>query len=995
MKQNYLVKIALLCLAGWVFWLPAMAQQTGTISGTVLDAKRQAIVGAAVIVKGTTNGGASDVNGKFRIEGVKSGAVQVQASYLGYQTSVTSVTVEAGKSVVVAIVLEEDVKMLQEMVVIGYGSTQARDLTGSVVAIQAKTFQQGNFATPEQMIMGKSPGLRITTNGGAPGAGSTIRIRGGTSLNASNDPLIVIDGMPLEGRGIAGINNPLSLINPDDIETFTVLKDASAAAIYGSRGANGVIIITTKKGKSSDKLRVEVSNAVSVKQITRTVDMLSPAQLRALIEEKGTTGMKSIIAQSNEETNWQNEIYQPGLVNNFNIAFSGGIKKLPYRLNLERYTEEGMLRTGQLERTGATLNLNPTLLKGKLKVDATARYNNVQNRFANQGAIGSAVTFDPTRPVRSDSARFDRYGGFFEWTLANNGNPVLLAPRNPVSMLEQQRDVSDVNRFIGNVSLDYNITQVPGLRAVLNLGGDFTQASGTNFVDSTFSGAYIRRGVNNQYQQSKSSRLMDAYLNYTKTWALHSLDVTGGYSYQYWQTESPVYPDMNLLGDTITKAAPFPFYTDNAIISFYGRAIYKYLDKYLLTATLRSDGSSRFNPNGRWGYFPSVAVAWRMMDEDYFKQFKKLSNLKMRVSWGLTGQQDGIADYAYIPNYFQGTPTAQYQFGNQFYSVLRPDGYDANLKWETTQSYNVGIDYGFFNNRLYGGVDVYYKLTEDLLAVIPVAAGTNFTNQILTNVGSMTNRGAEVSLNYVAVDRKNLSVEFGANMTYNINRITKLSVIDDPQNPGILVGGIAGGIGNTIQIHSVGYARNSFYVRQQIYGEDGKPTEGSYVDQNGDGIINEKDLVHFNGNSDPVTFFGFFGNARYKRWNAGFSLRAETGQYIYNNVRSTLGQFRNISGLGYINNLHSDYLNSEFATLQVLSDYYMEKADFLRLDNLTIGYNVGSLGKDLVKVRVSAMIQNVFVWTKYSGIDPEVFGGIDNNIYPRPRVYTMNINLTF
>lgn len=995
MKQNYLMKAALITFAWLLFCLPTYAQQNGTLAGQVLDAQQQPIIGAAVVVRGTTTGGATDVDGKFLVENVKPGDLIVQISYLGYRTQLQEVKLEAGKTATLNITLEEDVQMLEEAVVIGYGTTQTRDLTGSVVAIPTKSFQQGNFATPEQMVIGKSAGVRITSNGGAPGAGSTIRIRGGTSLNASNDPLIVIDGVPLEGAGIAGAGNPLSLINPDDIETFTILKDASAAAIYGSRGANGVIIITTKKGKSSDKLRVEVSNAVSVKQVTRTVDMLNPDELRALIEEKGTPGMKTLIGQSNEETNWQNEIYQPGVVNNFNIAFSGGLKKVPYRLNFERYTEEGILRTGQLERTGATLNLNPTLLKGRLKVDATARYNNVQNRFADQGAIGSAVTFDPTRAPRSDSNRFERYNGFFEWTLPN-GNPVLLAPKNPLAMLNGREDISNVNRFIGNVSLDYDITEIPGLRAVLNLGGDFTRSNGTVFVDSAFAGAFIRRGVNNQYEQSKSSRLMDAYLNYTKDWALHSLDITGGYSYQFWQTESPAFPDINLLGDTISEAAPFPFYTDNAIVSFYGRAIYKYLDKYLLTATLRSDGSSRFNPNGRWGYFPSVAVAWRMMDEDFFRQFKKLSNLKMRVSWGLTGQQDGIADYSFIPNYFQGTPTAQYQFGNQFVSVLRPQGYDANLKWETTQSYNGGIDFGFFNNRVYGTLDVYYKLTEDLLAVIPVPAGTNFTNQVLTNVGSMTNRGAEVSLNYIVIDNKTTSLEFGANVTYNINEITKLSVIDDPTNPGIQVGGIAGGIGNTIQIHSVGHARNTFYVRQQNYDEvTGKPIEGDYVDQNGDGIINEKDLVRFGGNPDPVTFFGFFGNARYKRWNAGFSLRAETGHYIYNNVRSNLGQFRNISGLGYINNVHRDYLTSEFANLQVLSDYYMEKADFLRLDNVVLGYNVGSLAKDLVQVRVSAMIQNVFVLTNYSGIDPEVGGGIDNNFYPRPRVYTMSINLTF
>lgn len=988
MKQNYLAKMLLAFLAVLV-WIPALAQ-TGIITGTVMDTKQQPIIGAAVVVKGTTLGGASDVNGKFRIEGVKPGNVVVQASYLGYRSKTANVTVEAGKTATVAIALEEDVQMLEEAVVIGYGTTQTRDLTGSVTAIQSKTFQQGNFASPEQMIIGKTPGVRITSSGGAPGSGSSIRIRGGTSLNASNEPLIVLDGVPLEGTGIAGAGGTLSLINPDDIETFTVLKDASAAAIYGSRGANGVIIITTKKGKRGDRLRVEVSNGLSVKQVVKTVDMLSADELRTLIAEKGTPGMKTLIAQGTANTDWQREIYQPGITNNLNVVFSGGIKNLPYRLSLERFDEQGILRTGKFERMGAALNLSPVLLNNRLKVDASMRFNNVQNRFADQGAIGSAVTFDPTRPVRTDSGRYE---GWFEWTLPN-GNPVLLAPKNPMATLDQREDISNVNRFIGNVELDYDIRELPGLRAILNLGGDFSRSNGTVVMDSLNAGVFNRRGINNQYEQRKDSRLLDAYFNYKRDWALQSIDLTGGYSYQYWRTQSPAFPDINLRGDTISAAAPFPLDEDNALISFYTRAIYKLFDKYLLTASLRADGSSRFNPNGRWGYFPSVAIAWRMMDEDYFRQFKKLSNLKLRLSWGLNGQQDIGSNYAYIPSYFRGTPTAQYQFGNNFVSVLRPAGYDANLKWETTESYNGGIDFGFFNNRLYGTIDVYYKKTRDLLAEIPVAAGTNFSNQILTNVGEMSNRGVEFSLSWVAIDNKTTNLEFGANFTYNINRIDKLSVIDDPTSPGIFVGGIAGGIGNTIQIHSVGFTRNIFYTRTQEYDENGKPIEGKYTDYNGDGIINEKDLVRWNAGPDPTTLIGFYGNGRYKRWNSGFSLRAERGHYIYNNVRSNLGQFRNISGLGYINNIHSDYLNSQFANLQVLSDYYLESANYLRLDNIFIGYNVGQLSK-YVNMRVTAMVQNVLVITNYSGIDPEVGGGIDNNFYPRPRVYTVNMNFTF
>jgi TonB-linked SusC/RagA family outer membrane protein len=992
MKQNYLAKIALLCLASWFFWLPVMAQQTGTITGTVLDAKQQAIIGAAVIVKGTTNGGASDVNGKFRIEGVKPGAVQVQASYLGYQTAVMAVTVEAGKTVNVSFALEEDVKLLQEMVVIGYGTTQSRDLTGSVVAIQSKTFQQGNFASPEQMIMGKSPGVQITPGSGQPGSGSRIRIRGVSSLGANSDPLYVIDGVPVDSRGISGAANPLSLINPDDIESFTILKDASAAAIYGSRAAGGVIIITTKKGGSGKKLQVQVNSGLSIKQIANRVDVLSASQFRDVINANGDSAQ--IARLGTATTNWQDEIYQMGQASDLNVSFTGGVKNLPYRLSFERYDEKGNLRTGSFERTGMNLNLNPTLLNGRLKVDANAKYYNIQNRFANQGAIGSAITFDPTKPVRVDTGRFD---GYYEWT-ANNGQPDVLAPKNPIGLLNQRQDISSVNRFLGSVLFDYNVLKVPGLHLFLNLGGDFTRSTGSVTVDSTSSVDYFRQGRFNQYEQFGNNRVLEAYFNYAKE--IKSLtskfDFTGGYSFQEWERGSPVFPDLTLRGDTFSEPAPFPDFQDNALMSFFGRMNYTYNDRYLLTATLRADGSSRFSPENRWGIFPSVAFAWRMNEEMFFRRYKNLSNLKMRLGWGVTGQQEIGANYGYMAFWNESTPTAYMQLGNQFYYMLRPGGYDANLRWEQTTTYNAAIDYGFNNNRIYGAVEFYHRNTTDLLNSVPVAAGTNFTNQITTNIGAMTNTGVELSLNYIAYDTQDFGLDFGANATFNRNRIQDLFGIDSLNRSGILTGGIAGGTGNTVQILQIGRPVGTFYTFKQLYDENGKPIQGAYEDINGDGQITEEDLVVSDKSAEPQYFFAFFSTVRYKKWNGGFSLRGELGRYVYNNVNSNFGHY-DATGVGrtWLSNMTTDYYNTEFSQPQYLSDYYVQKANFLRLDNVYIGYNFGNLWNERVSTRLNFMVQNAFVLSTYKGIDPEVAGGIDNNVYPRARIYTFNLNLTF
>jgi TonB-linked SusC/RagA family outer membrane protein len=816
-------------------------------------------------------------------------------------------------------------------------------------------------------------------------------LEGGSSLNASNDPLIVIDGVPVDNGGIAGAANPLALINPDDIETFTVLKDASAAAIYGSRAANGVIIITTKKGAAGNKLNVEFSTNNSISQIVDYVDVLSAQQFTDTVLAHGIATQIGLLGESS--TDWQKEVYQIGISTDNNLSLSGGIKNLPYRLGLEYNHQEGILKTSQLDRVGASLNLSPELLNKHIKIDANAKYFNIQNVFANQGAIGGAVTFDPTQSVNSGAEEF---GGYFEW-ISGNGNPNALAPRNPVGLLYQRDDLSSVNRFIGNVLVDYKTHFLPDLHLFVNVGTDLANSSGTVFVPAEAASDYIRDGVDNVYEQTKVNQVIETYFNYGRDLdAIKSnFDVTGGYSFQYWSTESPAQPDLNTLGDTITPPG-LPFFTDNALMSFYGRLNFTTAEKYLITATLRQDGSSRFSPDTRWGLFPSVAFAWRMSEETFFKDIQALSFLKLRAGWGITGQQDIFNDYPYIANYAQSTSTAYYQFGDEYYYLLRPDGYDPNIKWEETMSLNLGLDYGFNNNRINGSIDFYKKTTTDLLSVIPIPAGTNFTNQLLTNVGSMENTGVEVSINYVAIDNDNTTLEVGINGTYNKNEITKLNVLEDPDDPGILVGGIAGGIGNTIQIQSVGFPIFTYFAYEQVYDEDGTPIEGEYVDQNGDSIINPDDLVRFDGNPIPDVFIGLFANYSHKNWTAGATIRGEFGQYVYNNVNSNLGNYFNVgSTKGYLANMTTDYLNTGFQTPQYLSDYYIESANYLRLDNVYVGYNFGNIIADKVGLRLTGIVQNALVISSYSGLDPEVAGGIDNNFYPRPRTYSLNVNLNF
>jgi iron complex outermembrane receptor protein len=984
LSSKFLLMVALLLpLSLWA--------QTATLIGQLTDQSGEPLIGITVRLDGTSIGTTSDLDGNYTLSGIEPGTYSVVYSAIGYKTQTREWTANPGQSRTMSMAMEESVYLLNETVVVGYGTTQSKDLTGSVVSVSSEDFQEGNIATPEQLVSGKVAGLRITSNSGMPGAGSRIRIRGGTSLNASNDPLIVIDGVPVDNGGISGSGNALNLINPDDIENISVLKDASAAAIYGSRAANGVIIITTKDGAASKKLKVGFTTTNGIGQIVNYAPVLNASQYSTLINEQGTTSQIGLLGTEN--TDWQREIYQSAWSTDNDLTLSGGLENLPYRLSLEYYRNDGLLKTSSLERTGLALNLSPKVLDDRLSIDVNGRFAYTQNQFADAGAIGSAVRFDPTQPVFSGS---DEFGGFYEWIDPSTGQPNVLAPRNPLGLLEQKEDLSDVFRFIGNVQLDYEMPFLESLHANLNLGTDIARSSGTVFIPAEAASSFNRGGVDDQYDQEKDNRLLEFFLNYKEEYASikSRVDLTAGYSYQNWQTFSDTFPSLNVAGDIIVPTDPFPFETENTLISFFGRLNYTYAEKYLLTLTLRNDGSSRFSPDTRWGLFPSAAFAWRISEEGFLAGAENLSNLKLRLGYGVTGQQDVFSDYPYIANYTQGTLTAQYQFGDVFYNVLRPDGYDPNIKWEETTSYNVGLDIGFNNNRYSATVDFYHKDTEDLLATVPIPAGTNFTNQILTNVGSLTNTGLEATVNVVAIDKGGVFLEFGANATYNRNEITQLNTLqNDEEDPGVLVGGIAGGVGNTIQIHTVGFPTFSFYVYEQLYDEDGTPLQGEYADLNGDGVITPDDRYRFK-QPDAQVFAGFYGNVKYNQWNAGFTMRAEFGNYLYNNVNSNTANFAATGGTtGSLTNLVDDYFNTEFTTAEFLSDYYVEDASFLRMDNIYLGYDFGKIANDKASLRMSLVAQNVFVISNYSGLDPEIAGGIDNNIFPRPRTYSISLTL--
>ncbi|MFY7825955.1 MAG: SusC/RagA family TonB-linked outer membrane protein [Flectobacillus sp.] len=986
--------LTILCTLSSIF---AYAQDK-LITGRVTDASEEALPGVSISVKNKKAAIISDAKGEYKIK-ASTGDILVFSSvgYVKVEKMVSAATT-------LNVSLVTDNTSLEEVVVVGYGTSRKKDLTGSVTSITSKDFQTGAITTPEQLISGKVPGVSIISNSGQPGAGSTIRIRGGSSLSASNNPLIVIDGVPLEGEGgIAGASNPLSFINPNDIETFTVLKDASAAAIYGTRASNGVIIITTKKGKSG-ALRINFSSVNSFSTVAKQVSVLSADQFRSIVNEKGTAAQKALLGTAN--TNWQDVIYQTAHMTDNNLSIGGEVAKLPYRVSLGFQTQTGVLKTDKLQRTSLAFSLNPTFFNNHLKVDLSLKGSLQKSRFANLGAIGAAVSFDPTQPVYA-TVNPQRFGGYFEWLDPNSPTGLMnLAGRNPLGMLEQRYDEGTPQRSIGNIQFDYKFHFLPELRANLNLGYDVSKGEGTVYVSDSSAIGYVvggKGGTNNIYKQTKQNTLLEFYLNYVKDlrFLKSRVDVMAGYSYNNYLTTNYNYASYTASGEKYPNTDPaFPFdKPENTLISFFGRANYSVNNRYFLTATLRRDGSSRFAPANRWGLFPSIALAWDLKEEGIFAKNETLSTLKLRASYGVTGQQDGIGNYDYYSYYALSAPNAAYQFGNSYYQGYRPGGFYANRKWEETASTNLALDYGFWDGRVKGSVDFYVKKTKDLLNNIPQPAGSNFSAFIVANVGSMENRGVEFSVSTQIIRKRELTWNLDFNATYNENKITNLTVVPGDQNyVGFPSGGIAGGIGGQFAfINSVGYSRNTFYLYKQVYDANGKPLEGVFVDRNSDGVINQDDL--YRGKSSvPKVFFGLSSSLNYKRWNLGVVMRSSVGNYVYNNNYSQSGVLNQILGNNVLYNASTNYLTTGFKgnSQQLLSDYYIQNASFVRMDNANLSYDLGKIMKNSnVNLRLNASVQNVFVITKYTGLDPEVASGIDNNLYPRPRTFSLGLNFDF
>jgi len=1010
MKKTYLIKYVFLLF----FALSAATAfaQTSTISGKVVDEANQPLPGATVSVKGTQKSTGTDANGNFRLTGVSNGTVTIQITFVGYQLNEKTVTVSGNVTVNFGMVPNS--KDLNEVVVIGYGTQKKKDLTGSITNVTEKDFNQGVVTSPEQLIQGKVAGLNISTNSGAPGAPITMTIRGGASVNGSNAPLIVIDGTPLSNDGISGVENPLDMINPNDIASFTILKDASAAAIYGNRASNGVIIITTKKGQAGAP-KINFSTQVSLATLPKQAPVLSPSQFRDYVNANGDSTDRALLGNAN--TNWQDEIYQRAYSTNDNLSISGTAGHLPYRVSVGYDNQNGVLKTTYLQRYTTGINLSPSFFTDHLKINLSFLGTQVKQRFANEGGvISDAVDFNPTLPVYSGNSAFGGYTELLDPSAADGLKA--LAPLNPVGMLYENDNRSTVYRAISSLNMDYKFHFFPDLHAYVNFSYDGSNGQGFDIIPGTAASSYpgtpdaagvTQTGSSSKYKTVVGNSLFEGNFNYNHDFTAIKSTVTAliGYSSQVFSTTAYNYLSYFSNGEpypaSVVALAQYPYSTNQYdLTSVYGRLNYAYDDKYLLQASLRSDVSTKFAPGIRTGNFPSVAAGWVISREDFLKGNTVLTNLKLRLEYGVTGNQDGIQDYDYLSDYSLSNSAAKYQFGNSFYQGYRPGGLYPGRTWEQTATANAGLDFGFLNDKISGTLDVYSRKTSNLLFPIPQAAGANFTNVITGNVGNMQDRGVELNLTGKAIDSKDITWTIGLNGTLNRNKITNLAAIPGANESIIPTGGISGGTGNNAQVLEVGLAKGTFYLYQQVYGTNGKPLDGVFVDQNGDGQINNQDLVAEH-NSEPQEYFGLNSEFRYKQWNIGFSARAELGNYVYNNVASATGIERNIiNPLGILNNGSTDVLTSGLTgngSLDLLSDYYLQNASFFRMDDAHLGYNFGKVFKHTGDLKISGDVQNVFIITDYKGVDPEIptngaVGGIDNNFYPRPRTFVVGLNLS-
>ena len=1007
MKKSLRLKALLVLLVGLFLSIGAFAQQIA-VKGHVKDTTGEPVIGANVLVKGTTNGTITDFDGNFMLNVPKDAILSV--SFVGYKTA------EVKAAPTVMITLEDDSQVLDAVVVIGYGSVKKNDMTGSVTAIKPDKLNKGLITNAQDMMTGKIAGVSVVSKGGAPGAGATIRIRGGSSLTAENDPLIVIDGLAMDNKGVKGLSNPLSMVNPNDIESFTVLKDASATAIYGSRASNGVIIITTKKGQAGARPTISYDGNLSVSNVKSTVDVMDGNQFRSFIKDIWGEDSEAYSKLGNANTDWQKEIFRAAVSTDHNLTISGGLKNMPYRVSFGYTNQNGILKTSKFERYTASVSLAPSFFQDHLKVNANLKGMIAKNRYADGNAVGSAVSFDPTQSVRSDDPYHQYYfDGFFQWNTdasslnddtwkrTFNGN----APGNPVALLEEKNDRAISKSLIGNLELDYNFHFLPDLHAHVNGGMDLS--TGKQYTDvSPYSSTNNYYGSYGWEEKDKYNLSLNAYLQYSKDFTdKHRFDVMAGYEWQHFHDTSDqeywgLYPLSNNVvenrGQRYNNTASGSA-TESYLVSFFGRVNYTLLDRYLFTATVRQDGSSRFHKDNRWGLFPSFALGWKLKEEAFLKDVDVLSDLKLRLGYGITGQQNiNSGDYPYLAVYETNKDGAYYPILGEGITY-RPNAYNPDLKWEKTTTYNVGVDFGFLNNRINGSVDYYYRKTTDLLNSVFVSAGTNFKNKVLSNVGSLENSGVEFSINSKPVVTTDWTWDLGFNITYNKNEITKLTT-GDSDNYYVAAGdNIGGGRDMKAMAHAVGHPASSFYVYQQVYDENGRPIENEFVDRNGDGTINGDDRYFYKKPTADV-LMGLTSRLSYKSWDFSFSLRASLNNYVYNSVEAggsdcnptsiySFGALNNRPLMGVANNIQSKNDNT------LLSDYFVQNASFMKCDNITLGYSFKKLFGAPIGGRVYAAVQNVFTITKYKGLDPEVENGLDNNIYPRPLTTLIGLSLNF
>ena len=992
-------KVLLTLVVGLFLSVGAFAQQIA-IKGLVKDITGEPVIGANVLVKGTTNGTITDFDGNFQLSANKGDIIVI--SFIGFTTQELPATTD-----LMNVVLRDDTEMLSEVVVIGYGVAKKNDLTGSVTAMKPDEMNKGLVTNAQDMMQGKIAGVNVTSASGTPGAGAQIRIRGGSSLNASNDPLIVIDGLAMDNSGVQGLSNPLSMVNPNDIETFTVLKDASATAIYGSRGSNGVIIITTKKGKSGSKPTISYSGNISISTKKKTIEVMDGNEFRQFVTNMYGEGSAAVNTLGTANTDWQSEIYRAAISTDDNITISGGLNNMPYRATIGYTSQEGILKTSKFERLTASLNLSPSFFEDHLKVNLNAKGMIAKTRYANTSAVNAAVWMDPTQDIYDSRDEYKNFGGYFQWTsngaALNDPNWPLtyntLATKNPVALLDQQDDNATSKTFIGNAEFDYKVHGFEDLRLHMNLGADYSTGKQTTII-SPYSSTNHYYGWDGWTETDKYNLLFTSYAQYMKDInEANHFDIMGGYEWQHFHREG-MSNGWGYYQDTHNEKAGQktehntnnnPWATESYLVSFFGRANYSLLDRYMLTATVRYDGSSRFKDH--WALFPSFAFGWRIKEEAFLKDVDALSDLKLRLGYGQTGQQEGIGDYNYFASYNVNTAVDSYYplIGNG--QLNRPNAYNNNLTWETTTTYNAGLDFGFWNGRLTGNIDWYYRETTDLLNTVSVAAGSNFRNQVMSNIGSLKNTGIEASLNWKAISNNDWLWDLGVNFTYNQNEITEL-VDGDYQ----LTGGISSGTGNMCQAHAVGHPAGSFYVYQQVYDNNGMPIEGAVVDRNGDGTITTADKYLYKSPSAPWTA-GFTSKLMYKSWDFSFSLRASFDNYVFNDLEagsSNISSSQVLAQSGYLSNRPLNVLKKAWQTYDwVLSDYFVQNGSFLKCDNITLGYSFDKLFGAKIGGRVYATASNVFTITNYKGIDPEVAGGIDNSLYPRPFTALVGLSLNF